>query len=257
MINKMQNRYKVLLLFLLLLVVILLALSFGNLALPFKKTLSIIFSKAEGVEASIIRKIRLPRVMLAVAVGGGLSIAGVLFQGLFRNPLVEPFTLGVSGGAALGVSINIAFFGLSHHMLALPLSGFIGAILVVFLLYSLGAKSGGFRLQNILLTGVMISFISSSFIMFIMAVTKKDNIYGIIFWTMGSLDQTDLNMSIIVFFVTIVSLIISLFFAVKLNALALGEEAASNLGIKVENLKKVIFILASLLTGFCVDAQHA
>ena len=204
--------------------------------------------------STILFKIRLPRIILGFAVGGALSIAGVILQGLFRNPLVGPYTLGISGGAGVLVCLNIVFriyqrFGI----IAFPVSGFLGAGLVVILVYFLSVKKGILRIQGLLLTGVMISFISSSLMMLIMAVTKSENLHGIIFWTMGSLEEPNIFLVKIALLVSILGLLISYIFALDLNAFSCGEEEAYHLGINVEKTKRILFILASLLTGMCVS----
>lgn len=216
----------------------------------------IFFSTFRGLgsaEHSILFDIRLPRIMVGFAVGGALSIAGVIMQGMFRNPLVEPYTLGISGGAALGVSLNVAF-RLNHTLgvLSMPASGFLGAVLVVLLVYTLSLRKGILQIQGLLLTGVMISFISSSLIMLILAVSRAEDLQGIIFWVMGSLEEPNLALIRLAVFVSVSGLIVSYFFSLDLNALSLGEDEAHHLGINVEAAKRVLFMLASLLTGISV-----
>lgn len=212
-----------------------------------------ILLSADSVDRSIILGIRLPRILLGFAVGGSLSIAGVLLQGMFRNPLVEPYTLGISGGAALAVCVCIVL-GLSRMFgaYALPLSGFIGALAVVILLYTLSLRRGVVRIQGLLLTGVMISFVVSSLIMLFMAIAKSEDLQGIIFWTMGSLDRADGLLVALPLIVSVAGLIASLVFARDLNALYLGEEDAHHLGVNIEFTKRMLFIIASLLTGVAV-----
>lgn len=218
-----------------------------------KISLTQIFHPSETI-STILFKIRLPRIILGFAVGGSLSIAGVILQGLFRNPLVEPYTLGISGGAGVFVCLNIVFkiyqkFG----VITFPISGFLGAGLVIILVYLLSIKKGILRIQGLLLTGVMISFISSSLIMLIMAVTKSENLHGIIFWIMGSLEEPNILLVKIALLISILGLIISYIFCLDLNAFSCGEEEAYHLGIDVEKIKRVLFILSSLLTGVCVS----
>jgi iron complex transport system permease protein len=250
----MQNKSKLAVLLLLLLITIFVGLSTGSVPIPVHRIIPLVFGQGEALQLTIIQQIRIPRIILAIAVGGGLSLAGVLFQALFRNPLVEPYTLGISGGAALGASLYIAFLGSIPFTLGLPLSGFIGALLVILLLFSMGFRSGSLRLGNILLTGVMISFIASALVMFILSVSRSRTITGILFWTMGSLDRQNMALARVVLILSIGALGGVAFIANKLNALMLGEESAASLGIQVERLKKAIFLLGSLLTGFCVAA---
>lgn len=230
------------------------SLSVGSAGIPFKKIIPLILEGRGTTEYSIIFDIRLPRIILGLAVGSALSIAGVVLQGMFRNPLVEPYTLGISGGAALGVCLNIVL-GLNRMggILSIPASGFLGAIIVIMIVYSLSTRRGILRIQGLLLTGVMISFISSSLIMLIMAVSRTEDLHGIIFWIMGSLEEPNLALIRIIVLISILGLFISYLFATKLNALALGEEEALHLGVNVEKTKRWLFILASLLTGCAVS----
>ncbi|MFH1077109.1 MAG: iron ABC transporter permease [Pseudomonadota bacterium] len=230
------------------------SLSVGSSSIPFKNIVVAVLERVPCSEYSIIFNVRLPRILLAFAIGGSLSLAGVILQGMFHNPLVEPYTLGISGGAALGVCLNIVF-RLTHSLgvLSLPACGFLGALSIVVLIYSLSVKKGVLKIQGLLLTGVMISFISSSLIMLIMAVSRVEDLHGIVFWIMGSLEEPNNSLILLSLGVSIAGLILSYLFCINLNALALGEEEAMHLGINVEKSKKFLFIIASVLTGFSVS----
>ncbi len=230
------------------------SLGIGPVRIPLGDVLSALTSGEETTEYDIVFKVRLPRILLGFAVGGALSLAGVLLQGMFRNPLVEPYTLGISGGAALGVSLNIVLgLAATVGVMSLPASGFLGAIGVVLLVYFLGTRRGVLRMRNLLLTGVMISFICSSLVMLIMAVCRAEDLHGIIFWIMGSLEEPSWFLIKLALGVSIVSLVVSYFFAVDLNAMSAGEEEAMHLGVNVERTKRLLFILASLMTGLSVS----
>lgn len=183
-----------------------------------------------------------------------MSIAGVILQAMFRNPLVEPYTLGISGGAALFVSLNIALkLNQRFGLLSLPTSGILGSIAVILILYVLSVKKGVLKIQGLLLTGVMISFISSSLIMLIMAVSHTEGLHRIVFWIMGSLEESNSLLLKLMLLVSFLGLGISYLFCFDLNALSLGEEEALHLGINVERTKKFLFVVASMLTGFSVS----
>ena len=232
---------------------VVLSLSVGEMNLGFSDIFRIFKGPHNSMEYTIISQIRFPRVLLGIAVGGALSLSGVLLQGVYRNPLVEPYTLGISGGASLGVAIAIVF-GL-HQLFGsfvLPLSGFIGAFLIIFLVYSISSRNGRINIQSMLLTGVMISFIASSSMMLLMATTNAENLHGIIFWIMGSLDEPDMSLIYTTLILAVVSLVGSYFFVQPLNALRLGEEKAKHLGINTDTTIKLLFLLASLLAGVCV-----
>lgn len=240
-------------LFVMLIAAVLLSLSVGEMKIGIADIFRIFGQGNDSMEYTILTKIRFPRILLGVAVGGALSLSGVLLQGVYRNPLVEPYTLGISGGASLGVAFAIVF-GL-HQLIGsfvLPASGFAGAFLIIFLVYSISSRNGRINIQSMLLTGVMISFIASSSMMLLMAVTSSENLHGIIFWIMGSLDEPDMSLIYITLILALISLISSYFFVQPLNALRLGEEKARHLGINTDTTIKLLFLLASLLAGVCV-----
>ena len=242
----------------LLMAAVALGLSVGELNVsPGSVVRMLLFGGHEGsMEYLLISRIRLPRVVLGVAVGGALSLAGVILQGIYRNPLVEPFTLGISGGASLGVAVTIVMgLHLSLGSFMLPLSGFIGAFVIIFLVYTISSRRGAINIQNMLLTGVMISFIASSAMMFLMATTSSDNLHGIVFWIMGSLDEPNTGLIKLTLIVSLAVLVISYLFVQPLNALRLGEEKALHLGFNTNVVIRVLFILASLLAGICVSVS--
>lgn len=205
------------------------------------------------MEYIILSQIRIPRIILGLAVGGSLSLAGVILQGIYRNPLVEPYTLGISGGAALGVSIIIVL-GLQNAMgaMLLPFAGFIGSMVTVFLVYSLSIRHGRMNIQSMLLIGVMVSFIASSAMMFLMSTSTSDQVHSIVFWIMGSLDEPNQMLIRATAYISVIGLVLSYLFIQPLNALRLGEEKARHLGINTEWSIRILFIIASLLTGVSV-----
>ena len=221
--------------------------------LPLRKAFSLLAKGRGTPEYAILFEVRLPRIVLGFAVGGGLAISGVILQGMFRNPLVEPYTLGISGGAALGVCLNMVVGGPQVlGPLATPVSGFLGAVGIIFVVYTISARGRGMRLSRLLLMGVMVSFMASSLIMLVMALTRTENLHGIIFWIMGSLEEPSSTLTKIVLFISLGGTMVSFLFAIDLNALSLGEEEAFHLGVPVERVKKTLFVIASLVTGCCV-----
>lgn len=241
-------------LFTLLLIVSIFSFFLGTVNIPAGKIGEIISKGRTDARFVILFDIRLSRILLGFAIGGALSLAGVILQGMFRNPLVEPYTLGISGGAALGVCLNIVLrmqnvFGL----LSLPIFGFLGGICVITLVYALSVKQEILRMQGLLLCGVMLSFICSSLIMLIMAISRAEDLHGIVFWIMGSLDQPNWLLIKLALGMAILGLIAAYIFCFDLNAFSLGQEEARHLGINVEKSKRLLFILASLLTGFSVS----
>ncbi len=198
----------------------------------------------------ILLDLRIPRVLVGFFVGGILSVAGAILQALFKNPLVEPYTLGISGGAALGV-IGGMFLNLSVSFW-LPFSGFCGAIFVMFLVYLFSIKRGYISLDKMLLIGVMVSFISSSLVLFVEALVSPAKLSSIVYWMMGSLQWVSREGLGVISFVSTIIFFVSFLFSVPLNALSLGEEDAIYLGVNVEKMKIVVFLMASLATGLSV-----
>lgn len=230
-----------------------LALCTGSAGIELKTIPNILLNGKGTADYSILIGIRLPRIILGMSIGGALSLAGTLLQGMFRNPLVEPYTLGISGGASLGVCINILFKLYSViGIIAYPLSGFLGASLVIFLVYSLNSGAQHIRSNRMLLTGVMISYVASSLVMLLMAISKSDDLHNIVLWIMGSLDEPNTVLIRITFFGSLAGLVVSYFFCFDLNAMMLGEEEAANLGVNTTRTKKILFITASFLTGLSV-----
>ncbi|MCD4678559.1 MAG: iron ABC transporter permease [Desulfobacula sp.] len=254
-----QNRLKHWSILLILLMIILIFVSFlslcvGSAGIPLKDIPHILFSGQQSAEHSILLGIRLPRIILGLSIGGALSLAGALLQGVFKNPLVEPYTLGISGGASLGVCLNILFkFYSKIGIIAYPLSGFLGASLVIFLVYSLNNKTSNIKSNRMLLTGVMISYVASSLVMLLMAISKSDDLQNIVLWIMGSLDEPNTVLIKMALFGSLAGLVISYFFCFDLNALLLGEDEAANLGVNTTRTKKYLFIIASFLTGLSVS----
>jgi iron complex transport system permease protein len=259
----LQNRLFKWLFTLLVLIMILLAVSAFSLSLgpagmhPGTIVRLLLGGRGTATDYAILFDIRLPRILLGFAVGGSLSLAGVVLQAMFRNPLVEPYTLGISGGAALGVALGtiLGQTGLLGSY-SLPAFGFLGASCVILFL-SIGINRSVLNLQGLLLTGVMISFISSSAVLLIMSISRIEDLHGILFWIIGSLGETDWLPVRLALLAAFSGLIVVYFFCFDLNALSLGEEDALHLGVNVERTKRVLLLLASFLTGLSVSLAGA
>ncbi len=237
--------------------VLVLALSLGDVSYSPVRVCRLLVSALFGaedtsLEAVILLRLRLPRVILGLIVGGGLAVSGVIFQGLFRNPLVEPYTLGVSGGAALGVSLGF-IVGPIFPRFALPLFGFAGAWLAVSLAYAIARRRRILRIPYLLLIGVMISFVSSSLIMLLLSVADLHRFRAVIYWTMGSLDAADPGVLVFAVPVIVFGSAAALTRAWTLNALELGEEGAIGLGVRLRRDQRRLFFLGSLLAGTAVS----
>jgi iron complex transport system permease protein len=239
----------------LLIVAVLFSITTGEISIPLSDLVAV-FQQKTGIEYTVLTQLRLPRILMAISVGGALSLTGTILQGIYRNPLVEPYTLGISGGGALGVALAIVFgFVNSIGAFVLPLFGFIGSLLTIFLVYFLSMQRGKgvVNINRMLLIGVMISFIASSVMMLLMSITTSDNLHNIVFWMMGSLEEPNLLLIKTMFYASMVGLVIAYLFAQPLNALRLGETKARHLGINTALTIRILFIVSSLLTGICVS----
>ncbi len=200
---------------------------------------------------TIIFKVRLPRILLSIIVGIGLAVSGVVFQGLLRNPLADPYILGTSSGAALGASIAL-LLGLDSFVYSLPLIAFLFSLLSLMLVYTISSSGGRIQLQVLLLAGVIVSTFLAALVMLIMSLAKRET-HEIIFWIMGNLGETNYTfIKIVGIFVLLGSGLIYIF-ARELNIICLGEEKARYLGIEIEKLKKILFVITSLIVGAVVS----
>ena len=203
----------------------------------------------------ILLQVRLPRVFLGFLVGSCLASVGVALQALLRNPLADPYVLGVSSGAALGVSLAV-LFGIGTTMLALsvlPVCGFLGGLLALLVIYRMAATYDRLPIHSVLLAGVILNAIFSALIMFITSIMEPNRSFGMMAWLMGSLTAPVYPVLAALSAYLLVGLVL-LFKQVRvLNILALGEEPARSLGIDTERTKRFIFLLSALVTGAVVS----
>ena len=205
-------------------------------------------------EATIILQIRLPRIILGVLVGAALGVAGTTMQGLFKNPMADPYIIGISSGAALGAVFTIAF-GLSiFGMYTIPLMAFAGATAAIFLVYNIASVRRKLPVSTLLLAGIAVTLFLSAIIS-LMMYTSGEELHGIVFWLMGGLWGRNWNHVLMAFPFIFLGAIIIYIFARDLNVMLLGEEPAQHLGIEVETLKKIILLSASLITAAAVSVS--
>jgi iron complex transport system permease protein len=208
--------------------------------------------KTTGV---ILLQVRLPRVFLGFLVGVCLASVGVALQALLRNPLADPYVLGVSSGAALGVAVAV-LFGIGTTVLAfslLPVCGFLGGLVALLVVYRMAATYDRLPIHSVLLAGVILNAIFSALIMFITSIMEPNRSFGMMAWLMGSLTAPAYP-ALAALSVYLLAGLFLLFKQVRvLNILALGEEPARSLGIDTERAKRVIFLVSALLTGAVVS----
>lgn len=203
----------------------------------------------------IIWNIRLPRILIALFIGAALSLAGAAFQGLLRNPLADPYTIGVSSGASFG-AVCVLYFQISLWGLGtftLPIFAIIGGFIALAIVFSMTRLSSrSMSIETIILAGIIISTFISAVISLIISLSDQEDMRQILYWLMGSVGMRGWDhLQLFVPFFIVGSLIV-LFHYRELNALAIGEESAQHIGVDVARKKKWILIGASLLTGAAV-----
>ena len=244
--------------------VIVISTGMGYIKIPVAAVVRIILanisdhrSLLEGIDklfSVVVIDVRLPRILTAAIVGGGLAISGVVFQGILLNPLADPYTLGVSAGAAFGASLalllNIGFWG----TYSVPLLAFAGAIGTLFFVIFLSSTSGGVSSNNLILSGIIVAAILSAGISFLKYIADEQ-VAVIIFWLMGSFAaKTWVDVSLTLVFVGI-GLSVFIFYARDLNLMSLGNRTATSLGVDTRNVTIILLVSASLVAAICVSVS--
>ena len=254
---------KVLLITSILMIISLLTIIFSSVIgvadISFKEAFDIILKRLTGDSANtqmsdkeiILLEIRIPRIVFSFLVGASLSIAGVLFHVILKNPLAEPYILGVSGGSAVGAMVAI-LLGLSYGVF-LTLFSFTGALISVMILIFISTLGGEMSASVLLLGGVIINAFFSAIVMFLISIASSGEVQSAVFWLMGNLSQASYKNLKVVFPVVVAGTIISFLLSRKLNLLSLGDEVALQLGTNAKTYSRLILILASLLTATVVS----
>ncbi len=238
------------------------ALSIGSESISSGDLLAVLQDKLFGIPSNvrtsiqtIVWDIRLPRIIMAFCVGGCLACLGIAMQTLVRNPLAEPFILGVSSGASAGASLfYLGFLPLSlASQLSLPLAAFIGALAAIVIVFFVAKKDGMIPATRLLLAGIAISSLLGAVTSYAtLAAPDGNRIQSLLFWLLGSLSNSsweDLLLPLSASIVTVVGLTI---FGRPLDAMLLGEGQAKSLGVNVSRLKKSLLLLTAAVTGICV-----
>lgn len=209
--------------------------------------------RASGMSDTLIIGVRLPRVILAALVGASLAGAGVLYQALFRNPLADPYILGVSSGAGLGAVIAIAATAqlAAWRYGAVPLAAFVGAIGTMLLVVKLATLRGRLDTTSLLLAGVAISYTLAALTSFVM-VFAREQMAQVVFWMMGGLGTASWPYVAMVGPMFVLGAAVPLAFTRDLNLMLLGDERAGQLGVPVERFRMIVLAAASLLTAAAV-----
>jgi iron complex transport system permease protein len=239
----------------------------GVMKIPPREIAGIIFSffsadstapaVLDDVHRAVILEIRLPRILTAVLVGAGLATAGAVFQGLLMNPLADPYTLGVSTGAAFGATLAI-FFGVylpgGLGMLTVPLFAFAGALLAMGTVYGLALVNGTLAVTNLILSGVIVSAILSAAISFLKSLSGE-GVGSIVFWLLGSFSSRGWQHVFLCLPLILAGFLICCYYAGDLNVLSLGTMSARQLGVDDGKVITILLITSSLITAACVSVS--
>jgi len=212
----------------------------------------------------VVTELRLPRIVLAGLIGAGLAVAGAIMQALFRNPMADPYILGLSAGASLGAGLTLAVpatvwtfavFGsvmmVTNTSVLLPFLTFLGALGAVLLVFSIARTGGKVNTDTLLLSGIAVSAFLSAIVMFLLFIAGHQ-FKSLFFWMLGGFGAASWGQVAIVAPVVVPCVVLTVLFARDLNLLLTGEETARNLGMNVGRVKWQLLLLSSLLTGICV-----
>jgi len=246
-----------------LLIIIGIATSIGSVQVPLGTTASILLDKLPFVDmqqtwqssiATIVLDIRLPRIILAGLAGAALAVAGATYQGLFRNPLADPYLIGVAQGASLGAVIgfllpttwNLSGIGI------IPMFAFIGAIAATLVVYLISRVGKTLPVTTLILAGVALSALLGSIVSYLI-ISSGNRLHSIIFWMMGSFSGSQWSEVLMVLPYIVVGIAVIVIFARLLNVMQLDEEQAQQLGVNVESLKLILLAAATLITAASVS----
>ena len=208
----------------------------------------------------IVWRLRLPRALLALIVGGGLGIIGAAMQALVRNPLAEPYILGISSGATAGASLFYLGFlpPLISKAVSMPVAAFAGGLCAILIVYSVAGGRGHLSVTRLLLAGVAVASLMGALSSFItLSSPEPDKLRSVLFWLLGSLHLATWSTLIWPSIAVLIGLISLLVLARPLDGMLTGDESAHSLGVQVESIKRILIILASLVTGSIVAASGA
>ena len=245
----MNKKIFVLLLIFLTIIIFLLSMSFGSKSYSFLEIIKFLLNPKEGDE--LLLKIRFPRVLSSFLVGASLSIAGLLSQTLFLNPLADPFLFGISSGANFFVTLSL-FLGLDMiFKFSLSFFSFLGALFTTFIILLISRMKGKITPLNLLLAGIALSYLFSSISSFL-TIWGRDVLNKSVFWTLTGFSTVNIDKIYILILILIPITIFSILLNVQLDAYSLGEDEAVSVGVNIKFLKSILLFLIALLTGVSV-----
>ncbi|CAN5611775.1 iron ABC transporter permease [soil metagenome] len=228
------------------------ALGTGAAGLPLRDVVAVFSGGGDSITRTIVLDLRLPRVVLALVAGGGLAVAGAVFQAVLRNPLAEPYVLGVAGGAAVG-AVGAMTLGLGAVPGAVPLAALAGAIGAMMLVLRIAVRVGrALDTRVLLLAGVVVGAFFNALILLLLTLADVESFRSAVFWMMGSLAGSSWRSTTILALYVLPAAVLLLALARPLNLLAIGDETALFLGARVDRVKLAAYLIASLLVAAAV-----
>jgi iron complex transport system permease protein len=235
-------------------VAVVLATTTGAAQLPVRDVLAALTGGGDAATRTIVLELRLPRVVLALVAGGGLAVAGATFQALLRNPLAEPYVLGVAGGAAVG-AVAALTLGLALVPGAVPAAALAGALGAIVLVLRIAVQAGrALDTRVLLLAGVVVGAFFNAVILLLLTLADVESFRSAVFWMMGSLAASSWRTTLLLGLYVLPAAVVLLALARPLNLLAIGEETALFLGAPVDRVKLAAYFVASLLVAVAVAA---
>ena len=229
---------------------VVLGVRFGSVPLSTAEVLAVLAGGGAPIARDIVLDLRLPRVLLGILVGGGLAMSGATFQALLRNPLAEPYILGISGGASVGAVLVLAMGWTVAGSWALPLAAFAGALLAIAMVFGVATATGrAMDVRVLLLAGVVVAAFFSACIALILSVSPARTVQSAVLWIMGSLASANWQSVVLTAAYTLPAAILLIGMARPLNLMAIGEETAYYLGADVERVKRWALLIAALITA--------
>ncbi len=209
-----------------------------------------------NIQETIVVDIRTPRVILSMLVGMGLAMAGTAMQGLFRNPMAEPYVLGMSSGAATGAALAIVLgIGNLFGGLSIPALAFIGATTTIFVVYNIARTDGRVPTETLLLAGIAVGFFLHAVVSFLKIIASHEALRDVVLWLMGSFALATWDDVRMIILPIACGIGVLYFLSQELNALQFGEETAMHLGIEVEMVKRILLIASALVTAVAVSVS--
>jgi iron complex transport system permease protein len=228
------------------------AVAVGTISIPISEVWNALTSGGTSMPALVVRTLRLPRVVLAMLVGAGLGMSGAALQGTLRNPLAEPYLLGVSGGAAVGAVVAST---LGVAVAFLPLAAFAGALIAVAAAFAVAHAAGGRGDPRVLLmAGVVVGAFANAAIMVVLADAEPNVVRNALWWMMGSVSDASWSQIAILFAYVVVGGAALVLVGREIDVLSLGEDTAAGLGVNVDSAIRRVFIIASLIAAATVAA---